>query len=29
MHPMEILGGVAHLDSRFPPFGDIVSISAR
>jgi putative transposon-encoded protein len=24
---MEILGDVGHLESRFPPFGDSVSIS--
>jgi hypothetical protein len=29
MHPMELLGDVGHLDSRFGPFGDIVSVNAR
>jgi hypothetical protein len=29
MQPMEILGDVGHLESRFPPFGDSVSIGAR
>jgi hypothetical protein len=28
-HPMEILGDVGHLESRFPPFGDSVSVGAR
>jgi hypothetical protein len=27
-HPMELLGDVGHLESRFGPFGDIVSIGA-
>jgi hypothetical protein len=28
MHPMELLGDVSHVESRFGPFGDIVSFSA-
>ena len=28
-HPMELLGDVGHLDSRFFPFGDSVSFGAR
>jgi hypothetical protein len=27
-HPMELLGDVGHLESRFGPFGDIVSVGA-
>ena len=27
-HPMELLGDVGHLDSRFFPFGDLVSVDA-
>jgi hypothetical protein len=26
---MEILGDVGHLESRFPPFGDSVSVGVR
>jgi hypothetical protein len=29
MHPMELLGDVGHLEPRFGPFGDGVSVSAR
>jgi hypothetical protein len=28
-HPMELLGDVGHLESRFGPFGDGVSVVAR
>ena len=28
-HPMELLGDVGHVESRFGPFGDSVSVSAR
>jgi hypothetical protein len=28
-HPMDILGDLGHLESRFGPFGDIVSVGAR
>jgi hypothetical protein len=28
-HPMEPLGDVGHLESRFSPFGDVVSVGAR
>ena len=28
-HPMELLGDVGHVESRFIPFGDSVSVSAR
>jgi hypothetical protein len=28
MHPMELLGDVGHLEPRFGPFGDSVSVSA-
>jgi hypothetical protein len=28
-HPMELLGDVGHVKSRFGPFGDLVSVSAR
>jgi hypothetical protein len=28
-HLMELLGDVGHVESRFSPFGDNVSISAR
>jgi hypothetical protein len=28
-HPMEFLGDVGHLESRFAPFGDSVSVAAR
>jgi hypothetical protein len=28
-HPMELIGDVGHLESRFGPFGDIVSVGAR
>jgi hypothetical protein len=27
-HPMELLGDVGHLESRFDPFGDGVSVGA-
>jgi hypothetical protein len=29
MHLMELLGDVGHVESRFDPFGDSVSVSAR
>jgi hypothetical protein len=29
MHPMELLGDVGHVESRFGPFGDSVSVVAR
>ena len=29
MHPMELLGDVGHVESRFGPFGDCVSVGAR
>ena len=29
MHPMELLGDEGHLESRFSPFGDFVSVGAR
>jgi hypothetical protein len=29
MHLMELLGDVGHLESRFSPFGDGVSVAAR
>jgi hypothetical protein len=29
MHPMELLGDVGHVESRFGPIGDGVSIGAR
>jgi hypothetical protein len=29
MHTMELLGDVGHLESRFSPFGDSVSVGAR
>jgi hypothetical protein len=29
MHPMELLGDVGHVESRFGPFGDSVSVGAR
>jgi len=29
MHPMELLDDVCHMESRFGPFGDIVSFGAR
>jgi hypothetical protein len=29
MHPMEILGDLGHIESRFGPFGDNVSVGAR
>jgi hypothetical protein len=29
MHPMELLGDVGHVESRFDPIGDSVSVSAR
>jgi hypothetical protein len=28
-HPMELLGDVGHVESRFGPIGDGVSVSAR
>jgi hypothetical protein len=28
-HPMELLCNVGHLESRFGPFGDSVSVGAR
>ena len=28
-HPMELLGDVGHVESRFGPFGDSVSVSVR
>jgi hypothetical protein len=28
-HPMELLGDMGHVESRFGPFGDSVSVSAR
>jgi hypothetical protein len=28
-HRMELLGDVGHVESRFGPFGDSVSVSAR
>jgi hypothetical protein len=28
-HPMELLGDVGHLESRFGPFGDGVSMRTR
>ena len=29
MHLMELLGDVGHVESRFFPFGDSVSVGAR
>jgi hypothetical protein len=29
MHPMELLGDVGYVESRFGPFGDSVSVIAR
>jgi hypothetical protein len=29
MHPMELLGDVGHVESRFSPFGTSVSVGAR
>jgi hypothetical protein len=29
MHPMELLGDVGHVESRFGPFGDSVNVGAR
>jgi hypothetical protein len=29
MHPMELLGDLGHVDSRFGLFGYIVSVGAR
>jgi hypothetical protein len=29
MHPMDLLSGIGHLESRFNPFGDSFSVSAR
>jgi hypothetical protein len=29
MHLMELLGDPGHLESRFGPFGDSVSVGAR
>jgi hypothetical protein len=28
-HPMELLGDVGHVESRFGPFGNSVSVGAR
>jgi hypothetical protein len=28
-HPMELLGDIGHVECRFNPFGDSVSVSAR
>ena len=28
MHPMELLGDVGHVEPRFDPFGDSVSVGA-
>ena len=28
-HPMDLLGDVGHVESRFSPFGDSVSVDAR
>ena len=28
-HPMELLGNVGHVESRFGPFEDSVSVGAR
>ena len=28
-HPMELLGDMGHVESRFGPFGDSVSVGAR
>jgi hypothetical protein len=29
MHPMKLLGDVGHVEPRFDPFGDVVSVGAR
>ena len=29
MHPMELLGDMGHVEPRFDPFGDSVSVGAR
>jgi hypothetical protein len=29
MHPIELIGDVGHVESRFGPFGDNVSVGAR
>jgi hypothetical protein len=29
MHPMELLGDVGHVESRYSLFGDSVSVGAR
>jgi hypothetical protein len=29
MHPVELLGDVGHVESRFGPFGDSVHVGAR
>jgi hypothetical protein len=29
MHPMELVSDMGHVESRFSPFGDSVSVSAR
>jgi hypothetical protein len=29
MHPMELLGDMGHVQYRFGPFGDSVSVGAR
>jgi hypothetical protein len=28
-HPMELIGDVGHVESRFGPFGDSVSVGTR
>ena len=28
-HPIELIGDVGHVESRFSPFGDSVSVNAR
>jgi hypothetical protein len=28
-HPMDLLGDIGHVESRFNPFGDPVRVSAR
>jgi hypothetical protein len=29
MHPMDLLGDISHVESRFNPFGDNGTVSAR
>jgi hypothetical protein len=29
MHPMDLLSDIGHVESRFNPFGESVSVSAR